>query len=283
EDVVGVSEKLLASLLQSLDPDGSPREREPGYVHPAKEATEAEPSKHSSSGLQDERIHQRYGDELAAAVREQIIALQQGFGTRIEQILGLSSRAKAVNGEIQAGTDGATSGGLMLVLDRVEDADEDQLAALPGRLPVALIDRRTLSSLQRLGEAAPTAQAEPLFTPEPPQPDDAQPSPLQQQAAEKLKAARLLLQQDCPSAAAELLRSAALAAAAQLAGDKIAPSVEQANLWLYAEIIPNARLPQEQISQLSRILALSQSGQVLPDALLQEILADTQALVERDA
>jgi hypothetical protein len=278
EDVVGVSEKLLASLLQSLEPDGPPREREPGQIHPVPEPKEAEPSKHSSSGLEDERLYQRYGDELAAAVREQIIALQQSFGARIEQILGLSSRAKADSEASTSGGDGGTtSGGLMLVLDRVEEADEDQLADLPGRLPVALIDRRTFNSLQRLGEAAPTAQAEPLFSPEP---TATQANPLQQQAAEKLKAARLLLQQDCPSAAAELLRSAALAAAAQLAGDKIAPSAERANLWLYAEIIPNARLPQEQISQLSRIFALSQSGQALPDALLQEILADTQALVE---
>ena len=106
-------------------------------------APEAEPEQESTLAGQVDRD---------ALVRDCIVAAQRQFGARIERILGQRGQA---GGQIQPG--------LVLVLDRVDEDDDRTMQSLSGDMSVALIDRRTLASLHRLGAASPLAGVEPSF------------------------------------------------------------------------------------------------------------------------
>ena len=89
-----------------------------------------------------------------ALVRSCIVPAEHHFGARIERILGQRGQA---NCQIQRG--------LVLVLDRVDEEDDRAIQSVSGDIPVALIDRRALASLNRLGAASPLAGAEPVYLP----------------------------------------------------------------------------------------------------------------------
>lgn len=214
--------------------------------------------------------------ELARAVEDCVVGLQERFGTRILRILG-QHRGRARDGD-------QATGGLLVVLDQVTEADDAAIQDLPQQVPIALIDRRTLASLSRLGSASPLAEAEPLFEP-PGAPDsvEAVPAehPLARKAAEHLKAARLLLQQACPGAALDLLLGALLASAAQRAGRDQPPAVKEAGIWLYAEALPAQVLDQSDAALLMRALALGQGGDAVPEPLLTSLADDIAAFLEQ--
>ena len=151
------------------------------------------------------------------------------------------------------------------------------MVATSRRYHVALVDPLTLSGLQRLGEAFPLAAGRVHFDAAR-QPQQAGPSPLRQQAEERLRAAQLLLEQGSVGPAVELLLSAMLAAAADLAGQSNAPAPQQAGVWLHAEILPKRLLNDAQAAALMRAQAFAQAPE-LPESLVQALLQDARALL----
>jgi hypothetical protein len=189
--------------------------------------------------------------------------LQQNFGPRIERILG-------------------TKGGLLVVLDRVEENDDKYAAALSERIPVALVDRHALQGLQRLGVASPAADAETLY--DSPQLADTSPldaaNPLARKARQKLEAAEVLLRQELSGPAAELLLDALLIGAAVQCGLDRPPESGKAAVWLYSDALPAGRLQPDDAALIMRALALAQAEDQVPAELLASLAVDAARFVE---
>jgi hypothetical protein len=167
---------------------------------------------------------------------------------------------------------------LLVVLDAVDDADDGRATGISERVPIVLIDRRTLKGLQRLGAASPTADAEDLYQ-APAQPATA-PSPLVRRARQKLEAAEVLVRQDCPAPACELLLGALLCASALRCGTEDPPDPPSAAVWLYSEALPTGKLQPEDATLLMRGLTLAQAEARVPPELLGDLAADTARFVE---
>ncbi len=203
-----------------------------------------------------------------ALVRSCIVAAQQHFGARIERILGQRGQA---NSQIQPG--------LVLVLDRVDEEDDRAIQRLSGDIPVALIDRRTLASLNRLGAASPLAGAEPIYLPTETEPPPHAIHPLARKAADNLAAAQLLLRQGSSGPALDLLLGALLAAAALRAGRAEAPAPQQAGVWLYGEALPAGQIDPADAGVLMQAFALAQAGDSVPETLLGGMLGAAEAFI----
>lgn len=236
EDVVGISKKLLETLVEDLNKG----EKSQAPEVPPEEAADAPPSDAEKSrdgglaGADDAPVEQ--------AITEVIEALQQAFGARIERILG-------------------SGGGLLAVLDRV-DAEADRLAEqLSERVPVALIDQLSLKGLQRLGPGSPLAEARTFF--------DATSahttgggSRLAALATQKLHAAQVLLEQHLAEGALDLTVAALLAAAADRAGRDSALTLQEAGVWAFGEALPQQLLDQREVDLLMRAVGLAQCAAV---------------------
>lgn len=250
EDVVGVSKKLLDILVEDLaGPKTAPPSSEEMEIT-AEPATAAAPTeeRHPSAPAED---------RLALAISRCIEALQQAFGSRIERIFG-------------------SGGGLVVVLDRV-DGEADRLAEqLSATVPVALIDRLTLKGLQRLGSASPLAETACYFETSPEE-APAQ-SRLSRQAAEKITAARLLVDQQLLDSAVEMIFTALLAAAADRAGRETVLERSEVGVWAYGEALPQGLLDQDQVGLLMRALGFVQGG-IAPEALVRGLLEDAASFV----
>ncbi|MGB1256149.1 MAG: hypothetical protein ACPG51_09790, partial [Thiolinea sp.] len=199
-----------------------------------------------------------YDLELENRLRHCIVQLQELFGSRIERVLG-------------------SGGGLLVILDQVTTRDDWQLEEHNLGVPVALLDPRTLRSLQKLGDNSPLKEASPLYdvAEEPAEP---QISRLQQLAQEKLQAAEVLMEQGIFSVTLNMLVNALLQAAAAKAELAHAPAENEAAIWLYGEAIPNGWLDQEQAGLISQALALAQAPDV-PLAMLEGLLNDTRQFI----
>lgn len=240
EDVVGVSKKLLETLVEDL----TAKPEQSGETEPA-------PADLPASAAASRT--QAAGQEVEQAISRCIEQLQQAFGRRIERIFG-------------------SGGGLVVVVDRV-DADADKIAEqVSGHVPVALIDRLTLRGLQRLGHASPLAETRDYYDAATDQ-DCASESVLQRQAREKLTAARVLLDQNLAASAMELILSALLAAAADKAGRPSALERAEFGIWAYADALPHGILDHEQVGLVMRALSFAQGGEP-PAALISALLDD---------
>ncbi|WGZ92778.1 MAG: hypothetical protein QJT81_13090 [Candidatus Thiothrix putei] len=145
-----------------------------------------------------------------------------------------------------------------------------------GDIPVALLDPRTLRSLQRLGAASPLKDAQPYYdaattveAEEPPVPR------LLLKAQEKFRAAELLLEQGMTNVPLELLLEAVLNTAAARGNLERAPKAAQAGVWVYAEAVPNGWLAYEEAALVMRSIALAQALE-LPTSLLEQLLEDVR-------
>jgi superfamily II DNA or RNA helicase len=252
EDVVGVSKKLLETLVADLnEAPGRPAEPE------QQEAPAAQPG--AAEGGPERGEAERV---VEAAIGRSIQAIQEAFGPHIERILG-------------------AGGGLLVVMDRVDEEADRMARELSAEVPVALIEPRILNGLERLGAASPVADARTYF-------DAAEAgggpagSRMAALARERLKAAEVLIGQQCLSAATELLNSASLAAAAARAELEQPPSPQEAGVWLYGEAMPKGWLTQDQAGLVMRAVALAQAPAV-PEALLQELLGDVRGFVDTTA
>ena len=172
-------------------------------------------------------------------------------------------------------------GGLLVVMDLV-DGDTERIAEqISETVPVALIDTRTLNGLQRLGQAFPIGETKTYYEASPG--DRAEPvSPLVSLAHEKLKAAEVLIEQQCTAAAMELLCSGLLAAAASRAGIEYPSSPRKAGVWLYGDVIPKGLLTQKQGMAIMRAVSLAEAPVVRVN-LIRETLEDAREFVESGA
>ncbi len=248
EDVVGVSKKLLETLVEDLT-----HERPKGIEQEAeaeRPPTLAQTAPETSTEPEDQ--------ETDESVRLCITEIQLAFGSRIERILG-------------------AGGGLLVVMDRV-DADAERTAEqLSQTVPVALIDLRTLIGLQRLDPAFPVGAAKTYY--ETPAEDRGEEvPPLVARAQEKLKGAEVLIEQRCHAGAVDLLCSSLLAAAASRTGLEHPPDPREAGVWLYGEALPKGLLTREQGAAIMRAVALA-GAPTVPESLIREVLEDARAFV----
>ncbi|WP_242467420.1 DEAD/DEAH box helicase [Thiocapsa imhoffii] len=209
--------------------------------------------------------------DLDDAVRECVIGLQQAFGQRITRVLGQRRR----------GEDGGL-GGLLVVMDRVEESDDAVASRLSSRVPIALIDRRTLDALSRLGGVSPLADADALYDQVEEGADVSAPSeaPLMRKARDGLGAARLLIQQGCPGPALDLIVAALLSTAACRAGLAHPPSPAQAAVWLYGEALPAGLLEPSEGALLMRAIGLAQARDAVPESMLQGLAEDAAGFLD---
>jgi superfamily II DNA or RNA helicase len=264
EDVVGVSKKLVEVLTEDLAREGAARTPEEAPGEQAVEAAAAVPVAPAPEAPSETTPTAGEADSaLEAEIRRAILEIQDAFGPRIERILG-------------------AGGGLLVVLDRVDEEADRTAAAISGAVPVALIDPRTLGGLKRLGSASPVAEAKSLFEPEPAQAERREP-PLLRQARDKLRGAEVLIQQACPAPAMKLLLGALLAACALRARQETPPSAQQAGVWLFGEALPTGAVDQEQTGLVMRAMALAQAADGVPEPMLRELAAATAAFVEDTA
>jgi ERCC4-related helicase len=262
EDVVGVSKRLAEVLAEDLvkAADKSevpvaaeqvpPHEETPVQVPPELEPAAAH-ERPALAGAAD--------SDIAGEVRRCLLELQRDLGPRIERILG-------------------AKGGLLVVLDAVDDSDDERVSAISEQVPIALIDRRTLKGLQRLGAASPASGAQSLY--EAPQQPVAAAHPLAHRARQKLEAAEVLLRQDCPAPAGELLLGALLCASAMRCGLDNPPDPHKTGVWLYSDALPAGRLQQEDASLIMRALAFAQTEEAVPVDLLAALAADAAKFIE---
>lgn len=245
EDVVGVSKRMLETLIEDL------RDTSTGEM-PVKETP---PETRIDEAAKAEAVKDTAQD---AAVRECIARIQDAFGPRIERVLG-------------------AGGGLLVVMQPVDAEAEAIAETLSDSVPVALIEPHTLGSLNRLGAASPIAEAKVLYKPDE---NTARPriSPFAQTALDKLRSAELLIERKSMAGAIEILASAMLAAAAAKAELAQIPTMEEAGVWIYSEALAKGILSPDQTTELSRALALARAPGV-PEALVYEVLHDARLLV----
>jgi superfamily II DNA or RNA helicase len=250
EDVVGVSKRLLETLVDDLNtgPKAKADEQVPAagpVVEEAQEVAAAVDVRPSSTGVAPSTA-------VEEAITACIVELQKAFGPRIERIMG-------------------AGGGLLAVIDRV-DSEADRIAAILSReVPVAVIDQCTLHGLQRLGANSPMTQGQTYFDATTQAPGEKKVSRLTALATEKFKAATLLAEQHCATSAMELLLSALLALASERAGRSTPITPQEAGVWIYTEAVPKGLLDQEEITLITRALALAQAP-TLPQGLLAPLL-----------
>lgn len=250
EDVVGVSKKMLESLIEELAP--------PKEAGPAEPLAEVEPAETKPFDMEQRESKARPLDE---AMRDCIKGLQEAFGPRIERIFG-------------------SQGSLIAVIDRIDGEAEQVAINLSKKVPVALIDLMTLGSLNRLGAASPLAQVQTYFDAQQDQPAVGGPSRLATLAEEKFNGAKLLMDQGLHTSALELLLSAQLATAADRAGMGIPKAATEAGVWIYSEAIPKGVLTQEEAGLIMQAVGLSQAPTV-PEVLVEQLMKDTRNFMVR--
>ncbi len=251
EDVVGVSKKMLQTLIDDL-----------AGVEPVKTEDKAQESLEAS--LQDASEPAQAVKKPGTAeaedegqIRQLIEKIQTAFNSRLVRILG-------------------SGGGLLVVVNQLNDADEESAHYLSEPdLPVVVIDSRTLAGLQRLGAASPVAESLLLFEPEAKEKQTI--NPLLKSAEAKLRSAEILLEQQSTAGVMDLLASSMLAMAGAIAGLTQIPATDTAAVWLYSEVLPQQLLTQEQVASIVRALSLSQN-QGLPVNLIEQSLSDARLL-----
>ncbi len=249
EDVVGVSKKLLETLVDDLaGPQLAAEESAPAQLEQETTApVEPIPSTPTAGAKAAD------GTGVEETISRCIEALQQAFGTRIERILG-------------------ASGGLVAVLDRV-DTEADRVAEqLSTKVPVALIDPLGLKGLQRLGGGSPLDGVRSYYDATTTENTPSE-SRLRRLAREKLAAARLLFDQQLCDSALDMALAALLNAAADKAGRDVPLNRSEVGVWAYAEALPGGILDQEQVALLMRALSFVQ-GVDAPGHLVSQLLDD---------
>ncbi len=266
EDVVGISKKLLETLVDDLENIEAAAERrddsgEEGQkeIPPGPEAGDEMPEQEAATAGK-RRKSEEEDEEVEQAITECIEDLQEEFGAEIERILG-------------------AGGGLLVVLDSVDEHADQVAARLSEKVPVAVIDARTLKGLQRLGQGSPASDAKVLFESDSEgDREDRVSSRLARLAEEKFKAAELLINQEYFEGAVDLLIASLLAAASARAGLERPVTVEEASVWLWEKAVPAEILDQGEAGLVMRALTLGQAPS-LPEKLVVGLMEDVMGFV----
>ncbi|WP_428355000.1 SNF2-related protein [Methyloprofundus sp.] len=250
EDVVGVSKKMLQSIVDDLAEPASP-ELALAETEQPEELVETAQNQTIDGKISLEQ------HEDNSATHALISQIQTSFAQRIERI-------------------SASGGGLLVVLNQSDSADEDLADKLStAELPVVVIEAKTFANLQRLGAASPVADAQLIYQAEE-KPQETI-NPLIKIAQDKLRSAEVLVEQQCYAGVMEILATTSLTVAAIASDQQQVPQLEKATVWLYSDVLPQQLMTAEQIATIVRVIALSQNIDV-PDALVQQSLLDTQLL-----
>ena len=275
EDVVGVSKKLLQVLIDNLISD------EPART--ASTEADANPSIDSDTAVDtpstnDIRPPDTLGDEEAVSTATEAVVVKKSNSESIDDETPIRRMIENIQQTLKARIVRimGAGGGLLVVVNQSSESDEEEAGYLsePG-VPVAIIDAKTLVSLQRLGTGSPVAESRLLF-----EPDEAEQktiSPLFKSAEAKLRSAEILMGQQATAGVMDLLASAMLMMAADKAGLAQVPAMDAAVLWLYSEALPQQLLNQEQVGSIVRALSLSHHSEV-PLTLLEQVLTDARLL-----
>lgn len=250
---MSASKKLLETLVENL------AETE---VDEEKRAEKPDKEPVSQDEPDDEALFKKDGkpdNVLEKAIASRIQEIQNAFGQRIERILG-------------------AGGGLITILDIVTAEDDRMAADLSDNVPVAVIDQRTLSSLSRLGTASPVADPVTYYDAVETREDSKKTPRLTLLAGEKFKAAQILMDQQCPDAAVELLCSALLAAASGRMDLDNPVLARDAGVWIYGEALPKGILNQDEAGLIMRGITLAQSPAV-PQPLINQLMDDAQPFI----
>jgi superfamily II DNA or RNA helicase len=245
-DVVGISRKTLAKLLDSLEQDQHPSS---GKTPLDLEKPEIEEPGEKLEKSDDEQPNLTEEDLQVRATIEQ---LQNLLGSKLEMILG-------------------TNGTLLVVLDSISAEIDKQVLDLGSNIPIACIDTRTYHVLKRLGEGSPLSQAKPIYQQK--KKDTEAKSPHVLTASRKLKAAEVLYEQNMTVEAMELLclsMIASLAARNQLTE---IPPMDQASVWVYSTALPNQMITTDEANTITKAIAFSQAPK-LPENLLQDLFGE---------
>ena len=245
EDVVGVSKKMLQSVIDDLT--GTEQDKTDSQQSTEQKAQDQTIDKTAVAEPQEDN----------AQVRELIMKIQSSFSVRIERIL-------------------ASGGGLLVVVNQIEAGDDELSQQLSeAELPVVVIEAKTLSNLQRLGNSSPVAEVKTVFEAEENQAKIE--NPLIKIAQDKLHSAEVLVEQQCFAGVMEILASTMLMLAAVAAGENLSPEMDKATVWLYSDILPQQLMTADQIASIVKVISLSQNIDV-PEVLILQALRDTQAL-----
>ncbi len=252
EDVVGVSKKMLETLVDDLAEPSTVKEDATELQAETAETIQPVTDEETTAGtIKQPPIIAEDNSRISAL----IVQLQTAFTPRIQRIMG-------------------ANGGLLVVLEHCTQEDEQLAETLSqADVPVAVIAAQALRSLQRLG-LSPVSEHELLPVVE----TVAAVNPLIKVATNKLQAAEILMQQHCTAGVLDLLATSMLTATAVLAGQTHTPAPESTSVWLYTDILPQQLLTAEQVAAVVRVMALSQSPQV-PDHLLEQCMQDARQLI----
>lgn len=261
EDVVGVSKRLLESLVEDLE-DMEPHAGDGAAEQDHEQMPVPPESEERAPNLPaKERSEKKTGGgdaEVERHLKECIEQLQQEFGAGIERIFG-------------------AGGGLLVVLDSVDENADQVAARLSEKVPVAVIDQRTLNGLERLGSGSPVSGADVLFEPEEKQEQGN--TRLALIAEEKFRGAEILLEQGVLEGVADLLLATALAAASSRAGLERPVTANNAAVWLWEKAVPGEFVNQEEAALVMKAITLAQSTSALPEKLLRDLLNDIMDFV----
>jgi superfamily II DNA or RNA helicase len=260
-DVVGVSRKLLDALVEDLGSGPEQTPESPAAAGAVAEATAeglplpAEPAVEMAVAEAGPRAPAEPVTDPGVAAT--LSAIQETFGPRLERVLG-------------------TAGGLLVVLDRLAEADEAAAERLSTEVPVAVVDPRTLRGLARIGAGGLAGEARTYLDAS--TRAGAEMPRLLALARERLAAAEVLAGQGAGGPAVELLATALLAGAAHRAGLERAPTADQAVVWIHAQAVPRGWLGLEDAGLVTRALALQQAADV-PASLVGALLADAHGFL----
>jgi hypothetical protein len=247
EDVVGVSKKMLQSIVDDLT--GTEQEKPEPELKLDEETVAIEQNQ-----VVDKTTIPIEAEEDNTLTSALISKIQSTFSNRLERIL-------------------ASGGGLLVIVKQLEQGDDDLAQQLSEEeLPVVVIANTTLVSLQRLGAASPVANAKVISE------EKEIINPLIKLAQQKLRSAEVLVNQQSYAGVMEILAATMLTIATVASDQNQVPTLEKATVWLYSDVLPKQRMTAEQIASIVRVISLSQNIDV-PDEMVQQALNDAQGLV----
>ena len=97
-------------------------------------------------------------------------------------------------------------------------------------------------------------------------------------ADEKLKAAKVLLDQNMAESALDLVVTALMSAASDMAGKTVPVPPQEAGIWLFGEAVPAGIIDSQEAGLIMKSIGLAQ-GKRVPDHLVEELVQDAVRFV----